>query len=166
MVSNPNTALAQANPSALSVAQLDHLIEQKEREISDAAQNAAPLSWQLQLGRELAALREYRVIGQSAMMEVADLTLSALQTGATIGLLGQVMIDGLRGKVDDSVIECIDRIRGTGLEATELIQASTAASLLDRTQAFKARSSDVRFRDLGYAIAFNKMPGKLGPGRQ
>jgi hypothetical protein len=100
------------------------------------------------------------------MMEVTDLTLAAQQAGVTVGLLGQVLIDGLQGKVDDTVIERIARIRDTGLEAIELIQANTAASILQRTQDFKARRSDVRLRDVGYAIAFNKMPGKLGSGRR
>jgi len=71
----------------------------------------------------------------------------------------------LQGKVEPAVIERVARIRDTGLEAVELVHASTASSLLERTQAFKARSSDVGLRDVLYAVSFDKMPGKLGSGR-
>jgi len=42
-----DSALAQVGNSALSVAQLEMMISQKTLEVSEAAQRAAPLRWQL-----------------------------------------------------------------------------------------------------------------------
>ncbi len=166
MPSKSNTGLAPTIAGALSIAQLDLLIANKAREQMEMAQNAAPLSSQLQVARELVALQSLRLVGEGGLMAVSDVTQSAQQAAATIGLLGQVMIDGLRDKVDDTVIDRITRIRDTGLEAIELTHAGVAQSLLDRTRDFKAGSSDIRKRDVAYAVAFDKMPGKPGSGRR
>ena len=130
----------------------------------ELAQNAASPSAQLQVALELVALQSLLIVGEGGMVALTDLTLGAQQQAATVGLLGQVTIDGLKGKVDDSVIDGIGRIRATGIEAIELTQAGVAASILERTQTFKARSSDVRKRDLVYAVALDKMPRKLRSG--
>jgi hypothetical protein len=147
--------------SALSPQQLDVQLAQREQHFVDAAQQAAPLSYQIQLAREISIIRMIRMVGQGAVMETATLTERVMQEMAQTGLFAQVIIDGLRGKVPDAVVDKLAEVQGAFLEGAALIHAVTTGAIFDRAQQFKAPSSEVRFRDVVYSVAFDKVSRRL-----
>lgn len=147
--------------SALSPQQLDVQLAEREQRFVDAAQQAAPLSYQIQLAREISSIRMIRLVGQGAVMETASLTESVLEEMAQTGLFAQVIIDGMRGKAPDAVVEKLAEVQGAYLEGAALIHAVTTGAVFDRAQQFKAPSSEVSFRDVAYSWTFNKVPRRL-----
>lgn len=152
--------------SALSPQQLDVHLAETEQRFVDAAQRAAPLSYQIQLAREIAAVRMIRMVGQGAVMETATLTESVMQEMARTGLFAQVIIDGLRGKAPDAVVDKLAEVQGAFLEGAALIHAVTTGGIFDRAQQFKAPSSEVGFRDVVYSVACDKVPRRLPDRRR
>lgn len=152
--------------SALSPQQLDMQLAETEQRFVDAAQQVAPLSYQIQLAREIAAIRMIRMVGQGAVMETATLTESVMQEMAQTGLFAQVIIDGMRGKAPDAVVDKLAEVQGAFLEGAALIHAVTTGGIFDRAQNFKAPSSEVGFRDVVYSVAFDKVPRRLPDRRR
>lgn len=147
--------------SALSPQEIDVRLSETEERFIDAAQQAAPLSYQIQLAREIVAIRMIRMVGQGAVLETAMLTESVMQEMAQTGLFAQVIIDGLRGKAPDAVVEKLTEVQGAFLEGAALIHAVTTGAIFDRAQQFKAPGSEVRFRDVAYSVTFDKVPRRL-----
>ena len=141
-------------------------LDEAEQRYVDAAQQAAPLSYQIQLAREIVALRMVRMVGQGAVIETAMLTESVVQEMAQTGLFTQVIIDGLQGKVSAAVIDKIGEVQGAFAEGASLIHAVTTGAILERIQAFKTPSSDVRFRDTVCSVALDKVPRRLPDRRR
>ena len=152
--------------SALPPQQLDQVLLETQQRYVEAAQQAAPLSYQIQLARELVAIRMIRLVGQGAVIETAVLTESVVAEMAQTGLFTQVIIDGLRGKVPDAVVDKIAEVQGAFLEGGSLIHAVTTGGIFERIQQFKAPSSEVRFRDVVYSVGADKIPRKLTDGRR
>ncbi len=152
--------------SALPPHQLDQVFLATQERYVEAAQQAAPLSYQLQLARELVAIRMIRLAGQAGVIETAALTESVVAEMTQTGLFTQVIIDGLRGKVPDTTIAKIEEVQGAFSEGASLIHAVTTGEIFERIQQFKAPRSDVRFRDVVYAVAADKIPAKLTDGKR
>jgi hypothetical protein len=155
-----------AGLSALPPQQLDRVFLETQQRYIEAAQQAAPLSYQLQLARELIAIRMIRLTGQAGVIESAALTESVMAEMARTGLFTQVIIDGLRGKVPDAVVAKMEEIQGAFLEGGSIIHAVATGGIIDRVQQFKAPSSAVRFRDVAYGVLADKIPGKLTDGKR
>lgn len=157
-----SSAAAASGP--VSLIEIEQSLTTAEQRFVEAAQQAAPLSYQLQLAREVVALRMLRLVGQGAVMETADLTEAVTEEMARTGLYTQVIIDGLRGKVPDAVADKIAEVQGAFLEGASLIHAVATGAILDRVQNFKAPASAIRKRDVAYSVLFDKVPRKLTDG--
>ena len=152
--------------SALPPQQLDQVLLETQQRYVEAAQQAAPLAYQIQLAREIVAIRMLRLAGQAGVIETAALTEVAVAEMAQTGLFTQVIIDGLRGKVPDAVVDKIAEVQGAFLEGASLIHAVTTGGIFERIQQFKAPSSEVRFRDVAYSVLTDKVSGKLTDGKR
>lgn len=152
--------------SALPPQQIELRLAEAEQRFVDAAQQAAPDAYLIQLGREIAALRMVRLVGQGGVIETAELTESVVQEMARTGLYAQVIIDGLRNKVDDAYIAKIAEVRGAFAEGASLIHAVTTGGILERVQEFRAPASAVRFRDVAYSVLTDRVPRRLPDRRR
>jgi hypothetical protein len=154
-----NSAQAPVQPH-----EVDLRLAEAEQHFVEAAQQAAPLAWQLQLAREIVALRMHRRAGEAGVIETAALTETVVEEMAKTGLYAQVIIDGLRGKVDDAVVAKIAEVQSAFLEGASLIHAVATGAVFERVQQFKAPACHVRFRDVAYSVLADKLPPKLGAG--
>jgi len=169
MVANENRSRhLSAVPSSrsLSAAEIELQIRQKEHELEGLAQRSAPASWQYELARELVALRGLLLVAEGGTKEVTRLGVSTIEAMTHVGVVGQIQIDGMRGKVDESVIAKVEEVRQTSLEALDLINATGAAALLERVRGFKGWDSRVGKRDLVVGYLTNKVPSRLDRGGQ
>lgn len=152
--------------SALPPQQLDQVFLETHQRYVEAAQQSAPLAHQIQLARELVAIRMIRLAGQAGVIESAALTESVVAEMAQTGLFTQVIIDGLRGKVPDAVVAKMEAVQGAFLEGAEILHAVATGGIIERVQEFKAPSSAVRFRDVAYSVLTDKVPRKLTDGKR
>lgn len=134
-------------------------------QLEQAAIQAAPASWTLQLARELSAIRIARLISEASINEAGALSEAAVERMAKFSIWTQIVLDGLRGKVDDDAFVRVREARSVGLEAMSLIHASGQEALIDQTGSALARLGEtcdptVRPRDLVVSYLLDRTPNK------
>ena len=134
-------------------------------QLEQAAIQAAPASWTLQLARELSAIRIARLISEASLNEAGALSEAAVERMAKFSIWTQIVLDGLRGKVDDDAFVRVQEARSVGLEAMSLIHATGQEALIDQTGSALARLGEtcdptVRPRDLVVSFLLDRTPNK------
>lgn len=149
----------------LAPAQLEERDQTLTLQLEQAAIRAAPASWTLQLARELTAIRIARLLNQAAASEAGALAEAIVEEMARFAIWTQVVVDGLRGKVDDAALSRVVEARAVGLESMALIHAVGQERLIGQTETAMGRlgrSCDptVRPRDLVVSWLLDRTPNK------
>jgi hypothetical protein len=144
-----------------SVLELRLETQQRKQELLALAMAGAPLTDQILVMQEIERIGEIEIVAEAGIAEIAHLTDEAQRQAARVALMGQVLVNGMRGMVDEAAVAKVDEIRFTGLEGISLTHVAGVAGMHDRVAGYKPRDGRVGLRDVAHRLLTATTPGAL-----